>query len=153
MDKIEISNPGGLVKGLTEKDFGKVSLPRNPLIMDLMLRASKVEKIGSGIGRIRDSMKEYGLGVEFKSTGFFTVIFKRPTTPQATPQAELTELEGKIVTEIKANPKISRNKLAKNIGISADTVKEYLEKLKAKGTIIRIGKTSAGHWEIINKVN
>ena len=147
LDRVEISNPGGLVRGLSKKDFGKVSLPRNPLIMDLTLRVNKVEKIGSGIGRIQDSMKSYGLGVEFKSTEFFTVIFKRPETPQA----ELTELEGKIVAEIKANPKISRNELAKKIGISPDTVKEYLEKLKSKGSIIRIGKTSAGHWEIVKK--
>ncbi len=148
LDRIEISNPGGLVKGLTKKDFGKVSLPRNPLIMDLMLRVNKVERIGSGIGRIRDTMKAYGLSVEFKSTGFFTVVFNRPATPQDTPQAELTELEGKIISKIQENPKISRNELAKKLGISPETVKEYLEKLKSKRAIRRIGKTSSGHWEV-----
>ncbi len=151
LDRIEINNPGGLVNGLSMKDFGKVSLPRNPLIMDLMLRVQKVEKVGSGIKRINDAMKDYDLNVKFESTGFFTVIFKRPVTPQVTPQAGLTELEGKIITEIKADPKISRNELAKKINISPDTIKEYLEKLKFKKVITRVGKTSAGHWEFVKK--
>lgn len=31
-DRVEITNPGGLVPGLTKDNFGKISLPRNPLI-------------------------------------------------------------------------------------------------------------------------
>jgi len=149
LDRVEITNPGGLVKGLSKKDFGKVSLPRNPLLMDLMLRMSKIEKVGSGVNRIKDAMKEYGLNVKFQMNGFFTVIFQRIATPQATPQAELTGLESRIVAEIRSNPKISRNKLAKKMGISPYTVKEYLENLKSKGAILRIGKTSAGYWKLI----
>ncbi len=149
LDRIEISNPGGLVKGLAEKDFGKVSLPRNPLIMDLMLRINKVEKIGSGIGRIKDSMKLFGLGVKFESTGFFTVVLRRVSTPLDTPQVEFTELEKKMLLEIQTNPRISRNELAINLGISSDTVKEHIEKLKSKNAIRRIEKTSTGHWEIL----
>ncbi len=149
LDRIEISNPGGLVKGLAEKDFGKVSLPRNPLIMDLMLRINKVEKIGSGIGRIKDSMKKFGLGVKFESTGFFTVVLGRISTPQDTPQVEFTELEKKMLLEMQTNPKISRNQLATKLSISSDTVKEYIEKLKSKNAVRRVGKTSAGYWEIL----
>ena len=43
-DRVEISNPGRLVSGLSKKDFGKKSFPRNPLLMDLMLRIRKVEQ-------------------------------------------------------------------------------------------------------------
>ena len=157
LDRIEISNPGGLVKGLAEKDFGKVSLPRNPLIMDLMLRINKVEKIGSGIGRIKDSMKLFGLDVKFESTGFFTVILRRVSTPQVTPQdtpqVEFTELEKKMLLEIQTNSQISRNELAIRLGISSDTVKEYIEKLKSKNAVRRVGKTSAGHWEILGRIS
>lgn len=91
--------------------------------------------------------------MNIQSTGFFTVVFKRLSTPKLPPklppQAELTKLEGRIIAEIKANPKISRKELAKKISISQDTVKEYLEKLKSKGAIRRIGMTSAGYWETI----
>ncbi len=70
-------------------------------------------------------------------------------TPQVTPQVELTELEKKILLEIQTNSKISRNELAIKLGISSDTVKEYIEKLKSKNAVRRIGKTSAGYWEIL----
>ena len=51
--------------------------------------------------------------------------------------------------EIKTNPKISREGLSKILNISKDTIKEYLERLREKGYIKRIGKTSAGHWKVL----
>ena len=56
-DRVEIVNPGGLVKGLTLKDLGKKSLSRNNLLFGLMQRMNLVEKIGSGILRIKNSLK------------------------------------------------------------------------------------------------
>ena len=35
-DRVEIYNPGGLPKGLPERDFGKRSVCRNPLIASLL---------------------------------------------------------------------------------------------------------------------
>jgi len=37
-DRVEITSPGGLPKGLKVEDFGKVSLLRNPNIANLMQR-------------------------------------------------------------------------------------------------------------------
>jgi len=151
-DRVEITNPGSLPKGL-EASFGKVSIRRNELIADLFFRMDKVEKAGTGIQRMRDKMKEAGLPPpKFTMDSFFIVGLGRPNpqvTPQVTPQVKLTELEGNIIAEIKANPKISRNVLAKKMEISADTVKEYLKKLKSKKAIKRVGKTSGGYWEIL----
>ena len=171
IDRVEISNPGGLVKGLKKEDFGKISLPRNPLLMDLMLRAEKVERVGSGIRRIQDSMKDYGLKVKFESTGFFTVIFERTlfskiaeksdqksdqktseNTPQITPQItpqKPTELEQKILNVIKDKSTASRADISKKLKISEDTVKEYLEKLKKKGLLKRVGPDKGGYWEVL----
>lgn len=84
----------------------------------------------------------------FIYTASFTVIFKRSVTPQTTPQADLTELENKIVSKIKINPKISRKELAVHLEITSDTVKEYLNKLKKKSILRRVGRTSAGYWEV-----
>ncbi|MEK6858145.1 MAG: RNA-binding domain-containing protein [Nanoarchaeota archaeon] len=151
LDRVEINNPGGLIKGLSMKDFGIVSLPRNPLIMDLMLRVQKVEKVGSGIKRIKDTMKEYKLNVKFESTGFFTVIFKRPTpliTPLITPPINLTQLEQNILKLIEKDNKITKITLSTKLNIGEDTIKEYLSKLRKKNIIKRIG-TKGGHWEII----
>ncbi|MCJ7624962.1 MAG: winged helix-turn-helix transcriptional regulator, partial [Anaerolineaceae bacterium] len=71
------------------------------------------------------------------------------TTPQITPQINLTSLENNIVNEIIKNPAITRKQIASNLGISPETVKEYLEKLKKKGLLRRIGAARGGYWEVI----
>jgi len=57
-DRLEIYNPGGLPKGLPEKDFGKRSVCRNPNIASLLLRCDYIEKMGSGIERIHAALKK-----------------------------------------------------------------------------------------------
>ena len=54
-DRVEISNPGGLVSVITEREFGKRSHARNPLIFGLFSRMRLVEQIGSGITRINEN--------------------------------------------------------------------------------------------------
>ncbi len=77
-DRVEISNPGGLPKGLKESEFGTKSVTRNTLIASLMLRANYIEKLGTGIKRIQDAMKDANLPpVQFEKNSFFTIKFQR----------------------------------------------------------------------------
>ncbi len=101
-DRVEIYNPGGLPKGLPEKDFGRRSVCRNPNIAGLLLRCDYIEKMGSGIERIHYALeKENCPGVKIHYNTMFTLEFPRPTyvkeqeisqnasektTPQVTPQ-------------------------------------------------------------------
>jgi len=39
--------------------------------------------------------------------------------------------------------------MARLLGVSFYTVKEYLTKLKKKGVIVRKGGTYGGYWEVI----
>lgn len=78
-DRVAITNPGGLVKGLTEKNFGKISILRNPNIASLLHRANYIEKMGTGINKIKNLMLNAGLEEpKYKFDAFFTVTFKRP---------------------------------------------------------------------------
>ena len=139
LDRVEISNPGGLVQGLDKKDFGKVSLPRNPLLMDLMLRTRKVERVGSGIQRIKDAMKEYGLKVRFNKTKFFTVIFKRKSSVKSSV---------KIIELMKENPEISIPEMAEKMDLTPRAIEKNIAKLKEKGLVERIGGAKGGSWEV-----
>jgi ATP-dependent DNA helicase RecG len=64
-DRIEISNPGGLPKGLKPENFGKHSVARNSLIVALLHRCNYIEKAGTGVQRRfnlnKDIMQEFGL--------------------------------------------------------------------------------------------
>jgi len=77
-DRVEISNPGGLPKGLSEKNFGKISLTRNPLIASLLHRVGYIEKLGTGISRMRKALADSGLAEpQFSFDDFFRVTFNR----------------------------------------------------------------------------
>jgi len=78
-DRIEIVSPGGLPAGMTVNDLGFKSIPRNPLLFGMLHRMEAVEHIGSGIKRIRNLCREYGVlepGIEV-SENWFTVVFHR----------------------------------------------------------------------------
>ncbi|HWK07074.1 MAG TPA: ATP-binding protein [Puia sp.] len=77
-NRIEISNPGGLPKGLKPENFGKYSVARNSLVAGLLHRCHYIEKVGTGIQRMRDGMREANLPEPvFEFSEFFTVILCR----------------------------------------------------------------------------
>ena len=77
-DRIEISNPGGLPKGLSPDEFGKRSVLRNPKIAGMLHRADYIEKMGTGVRKMQRLMSEAGLApLEFTFTSFFTVTFRK----------------------------------------------------------------------------
>ena len=79
-DRISIVSPGGVPKGITSENFGKRSVARNPIIADLLRRTHYIEKAGTGIGRMRELMKEAGLREPyFQYDNFFEVTFSRPS--------------------------------------------------------------------------
>ena len=73
------------------------------------------------------------------------------TTPQKTPQKTLTDLETKVLKEIINNPNTSRREIAEILKLNQDTVKEYLDKLKKKKVIKRVGPDKGGYWEILTE--
>ena len=77
-DRIEISNFGGLVKGLKPEDFGRKSVLRNPNIANLLHRIGYIEKMGTGIIKMQKLIEKAGLQpLKFEFGNFFTVTFKR----------------------------------------------------------------------------
>ncbi len=75
-DRIEVSSPGGLPKGMLVSDLGHKSVRRNPLIADLLHRIAYIEKAGTGIKRMRDGATALGYPApDFSSGSFFSAIF------------------------------------------------------------------------------
>jgi len=122
------------------------------LLFSLFKRVNLVEKVGSGISRMRGEMKKAGLPLpKFEFTNFFTVTFKRPkTTPKTTLKTTL-KTDDKILALIKQNQQITKEELAKQLSITIDGIKYHIKKLKKDNTLGRIGSKKAGYWEIIKK--
>ena len=160
-DRVEITNPGGLPKGMTMDELGTKSVVRNKIIADMLMRTDYVEKIGTGIKRIRELMEDEGLEPPvFTSTRFFTATFKRPPMhiPSVGKQAggtvpklptDLTENEIKMCELISRNEKVTRNEIVEQTGISESTVKRTLNSLVEKGVVKRFGSDRTGYWKIL----
>jgi ATP-dependent DNA helicase RecG len=140
-DRIEVSNPGGLPKGLTPAELGTRSVRRNPVIADLLHRIAFIEKAGTGIRRMReDAKKNRSPQPTFRANGFFTASFRpRPeqvpwkypgSTPQVTP--EVTPQVAAVIQAAAEEGK-ARDELQRAAGIKdrEHFRKRYLEPLIA----------------------
>jgi len=146
-DRVEITNPGGLPKGLHEKDFGRISVRRNEIIADLFYRMDKVERAGTGIQKMKDSMAVAGLPMpEIKYDTFFTITLKRPPREK---NAGSVKSSVKILEAIRANKNVSAKEISQALGISLRAIEKQLSKLKERGHIRRIGPARGGYWEIV----
>mgnify|MGYP000159064794 CR=1 FL=1 len=135
--RLEITNPGKLL--FDKKDLGEISIARNPIIFDLAYRLRYVEKIGSGIKRIRNLVPD----VKFEiGPNWFRVIFKRKVR---FPEKTLD----KILYLIKNNPQITIKQIAEFLKISDRAVKKWLQKLKKEKKIERIGPAKGGYWKVL----
>lgn len=150
-DRVEIANPGGLVSAVSSKDFGKRSHSRNPLVFGLFARMRMVEQIGSGIGRIKDLMKENDLQPpHFSFDGMFTVTLTRPFDFEkwiVRWEQQLTATRITILRAVYGDNKITKTTLAKSLDMSTTALDRHLEILKDEGLLEREG-TKGGKWVI-----
>lgn len=147
-DRLEISNPGGLPKGLDKKDFGKRTLARNPLLASLLNRVGYIEKLGTGIQRMRSALKSEDLPAPtFQFDYFFTVIFKRNYTPgnvllELQVSADRMKRIAFIVKELHLRQKVDIGKIAAKFKTSTINIRKDIRTLEKKNWIVSIGTTS-----------
>jgi ATP-dependent DNA helicase RecG len=149
-DRVEVVNPGGLVGGLKKEDLGKRSMPRNPLLFSMMERMDLVEKVGTGILRMKDAMKEYGLNepVIEADENWFSITFERDVQKylQTNAPVNLTQLQWQIFDCLKENPYTTYDELANKFKKSRNTIRLIIKELKTLNLIERIGSDKKGHW-------
>jgi len=108
---------------------------------------------------------------EFDPNGFFVAIFRRapefalkqarraisdrPTqnTAQETIQNTAQTTDQKIIALIERRPDVTRQELAKAIGITDSGVKYQLKRMQERELIRRVGPDRGGHWEVIRGPN
>ena len=152
-DRVEVSNPGRLLP-IVAKDFGHKSMTRNPLIFGLFTRMHLVEKVASGIPRMKEAMKEAGLPEpEFNTNGIFTAVFKRQIKNYATDDIVngivngiVNENEQAIKNLLKAKPGLNASEIAVSISKSWRTTMRYLKLLNEKGVIEFRGAPKTGGY-------
>lgn len=158
-DRVEIYNPGQFPEGYTPTDFLKGterSILRNPLIAHTLYLSKDIERWGSGLKRINDACTDDGVKVEFQElkSGFLVIFYRKEEGPKRVLKEVLkglTENQGIIIKEIKKNPRITAEELAKIVGISSRKIRDNIKKLKDEGLIRRVGGRKEGYWETAKK--
>jgi ATP-dependent DNA helicase RecG len=92
----------------------------NKQIATLFKEAGIIEKYGSGIKRIMESVRTYG---------------------RQMPLFEEIDL-------LRENPKMTREEIALLLGKSQNTIKEHLTRLKSEGWVDRVGSDRDGYWKV-----
>ena len=123
-DRVEVSSPGGLPRGLTLNDLGRKSIRRNALISDLLHRIQFIEKAGTGIRRIREEARELHCPApEFEANDFVTVTFRPNPEVQATAgDGDVTgEVTGEVSREVRLlqalSGEMTRQQLQEALGL------------------------------------
>lgn len=137
-DRVEITNKGKLL--FEKSKLGTLSLARNLLIFDIFYRLRLIEKIGSGINRIKKVMKQAGLIVEFDVDDFFKVVFRRGNFEP------LSEPLKPVVQYIEKNKSSTQGDIMQALHLSRATATRYISKLQKKGLIRRLGSKKTGYY-------
>ena len=173
-DRLEITSPGGLYNGMTyEEVMNGHSKIRNRGIANIFSQMGLVEAWGSGIKRIFNAAKEYGLPEprfqEFDN--MFRVELFRNSLPiaqknedigetsekhrrnigEASEKHQITGLndtQQKIVKLLSEDNRLSAAGLADKIGVAARNIENNIKKLKDYGILVRHGSPRNGCWEV-----
>ena len=175
-DRLEVTSPGGLYNGLTyEEVMNGHSKIRNKAIANIFSQMGLVEAWGSGIKRILNAAKEYGL-LEPKFQEFdnmFRVELFRDSLPMTLENKSIGETSEKhrrnigeasekhetvdfnstqleILKLLMENNRLSAVKLAEKIGVASRNIENNIKKLKELDILVRHGSPKNGYWEVID---
>lgn len=145
--RVEISNPGGLPKGLTAENFGTRTLARNPLIAALLNRVKYIEKLGTGIQRMRNEMKIAGLPEpDFSFDGFFTILLHRAEEkidfiPELNVAISQRQRMLHVLKQLQTKKRIDLNVIAEKFNTNVRTIRRDVKILNDKGWVLFLGTT------------
>ena len=136
-DKIEVSSPGGLPSGISEKEYlnGQISQLRNPILANIFFRLKYIEMFGTGIRRINESYKDYAVKPAFE-------IFENSikiTLPIITTKLFLTTDEKIVMDILEKGAILSSGEILKMTEFKKDKLNRLLKKLIQKNYIDVIG--------------
>lgn len=98
---------------------------------------------------IEDTLKDTLQGAE-KTT---QVTQDTTQATQGTIQVRLTEEDKAVLMAIKEQHNITQKEIAAKLGWKVDRVKYYLNKMKHRNIVKRVGTSQKGYWEILIEDN
>ena len=158
-DRLEISNAGGLMKGITVDSLksGKKSLRRNERLAEVFYASGMVENWGQGIVKaliecrnngnpeptFLDSSDRFTVSIEgSKNKGIVSV-------DEVPDPADLSDVvDVRIIEIIRKDPRVTAKQMSESLGLSVRTIRRHISSLTAEGYISREGTTRSGRFHV-----
>ena len=136
-DRIEVTSPGGLPKGLSKEEYlaGQLSILRNPIIANIFFRLGLIEQFSTGIQRIlaayADSKTQPQFSIFENSIKIVLPVVKMELQG-------VSEDANEVYSILKSAP-LSSSHISQETFFSKNKVLNLLEELIQKGYVVKIG--------------
>jgi ATP-dependent DNA helicase RecG len=158
-DRIEVTSPGGLPIGISEEEYieGRISVPRNRILAEIFYRLKIIEKLATGVRRIKEYYQDYKVKPEFHiSENSIQVIL--PKISRSVEQdgdsalqllGLLNEQERKLYGYIQKTGSITRIDAENFLGLKKSQTFEVIKQLKKLRLIVQTGNARTTKYKVI----
>lgn len=150
-DRLQITNPGGLLQGQNIVNFDKTPQHRNPIVYRLLHEFGLGEGLGLGIRLIRKQFREAKLpDPEFYELGnaFQAIVYNSNSSKKRYPVEYENQRQKQVLVYLKKNQTIKTAQYAKMVGVTKPTGVRDLNELIKQGKIIKRGKYRGAYYEL-----
>jgi ATP-dependent DNA helicase RecG len=147
-DRVEIISPGSLPAGISRDEYldGRLSIPRNRVLSDVFLRLGIIEKLATGIRRIKECYQSFAKKPVFLVyENCITVVLPKTANLAADMSQEtyveqvLTDDEERILEYLRGNNSISRLEVSKLLELGKTRSYQLINGLIQKNIIYPVG--------------
>lgn len=146
-DRVEITSIGGLPVGISEEEYmqGSFSQVRNRIIADILFRCGIIEKMGTGVRRIRNAYAGYNVEPIFQVMDnsirvvlpkIKAEVFSEKSAPY---MASLNPEQEKALNYIRSSQGVNRTELEEYMGVRKTKATKILNVLLNMGVVIKVG--------------
>jgi predicted HTH transcriptional regulator len=156
-DRLEIWNPGALPTGLTPDALREdhPSIPRNPLLAEVLYLARYIEKAGSGTQAMIEQCRVAGLQEpDFvqRRGSFVATLWRNWLTEDLLAHFDLNDRQRLAIDFVRTHGRISNSQFQAVASTNKKTATRDLTDLKEKGLVQQVGTRGPGvHYVLAGK--
>lgn len=136
-DRIELTSPGGLPKGITKEEYlrGSISNLRNPIVGNVFFRLHYIEMFGTGIPRIFEAYRSAVRKPEFSIMPNSVTV----TLPVFSKDYHVNTEEKRILSCLSHGGRMTSREIAEACGWKKEKTLRLLNRLREMGYVKRSG--------------
>lgn len=156
-DKLIVWNAGQLPDDWTVERLKSKhpSWPFNPDVANAFFRAGLIEAWGRGTIKIADDCRKAKAQApifKYDWMGFIVEFgYKSKQGSFIKKNVRTASIPNQVLHLLQANNSMTRNELAKELGVSLATLKRVISQLQAENKIVREGSDKTGVWKVLTK--